>query len=203
MVDVSVLVLVSWLAAPAQTPDAQALITCEFRVFDGGNEISRQTRVIVYASGQREKGVRTDAAGRVRLGAGLYDVQAIRQRNGQVVGIRWLERLLIARYPDEEGFHLEVINFNTRYGSLELKPVDRTEYDATAFAPGDHAHPVATALPGAGYLLLVVPAGRYDVRVRAKGATGVETWLPQIDVPGGRTRLRMLRPPDGGPAGDR
>jgi hypothetical protein len=203
MFDVSVLLLVSWLAAPAQATDAQARITCEFRVFDGGDEISRETRVVVYPSGRRENGVRIDARGRARLDAGLYDVQAIRERNGQVAGIRWLEHLLIVRYPDEEDFHLEIINFNTRYGALELKQVDRTEYDAAAFAPGDHARPVATALPGAGYLLLVVPAGRYDVRVRAKSAKAVETWLPGIDVPAGRTRLRTLRPPDGGPPGDR
>ncbi len=204
MIHLSVLFLVSWLA-PVHAPRVQAAtsVTCVFRVFDGGDEISRETRVLVYPSGRKENGVRLDAQGRARLEAGLYDVQAIRERNGQVAGIRWLEHLLIARYPDEEGMHVEVINFNARYGALELRAADRNQYDAAAFAAGDHARPIATALAGTGYLLLVVPAGRYDVRVRAKGAKPVETWLPAIDVPQGRTRLRTIRPTDGAASGGR
>ncbi len=196
MTNASVLLLVSWLAAPwpAPAPQAATPITCEFRVFDGSNDISRETRVVVYESGRRENGVRLDDAGRARLPRGLYDVQVIRQRDGQVAGIQWLEHLLIERYPDEEGHHLEIINFNPRYGALELKTPDAARLEADAFAPGDRSRSVATAQAGDGYLLLVVPAGRYDVRTRPKGGSGGESWLPDIDVPAGRTRLRTIRP---------
>jgi hypothetical protein len=206
MVDVSVLFITFWLAAPspaAVATQAFGSITCEFRVFDGGNEISRETRVIVYPSGRSENGLRPDAAGRVSLAPGLYDVQAIRERGGQVAGIRRVEHLLIQRYPDEQGYHLEIINFNAQYGALELKTGGAVEYDAAAFTAGDRTRQVATALRGAGYLLFAVPAGRYDVRVKPAGASTPETWLTDIDVPQGRTRLRTFRPPDARPFGGR
>lgn len=214
MVDLTVFFVMSWLATGVQTPpaaQASTPVACEFRVFDGADEISRETRVLVYPSGRREKGLPIDAAGRVSVAPGLYDVQAVRERNGQVAGIRWLEHLLIQRYPDEEGHHLEIINFNPQYGALELRTSDEAEYDATAFSAGDSTRPVAPARRGARYLLFVVPAGRYDVRVkpgRPAGANVPETWLREIDVPAGRTRLRTIRPPgmahtaqEGGQAG--
>ncbi len=194
MVTISLFLIVSGLAAPwqATAPQPSPRITCEFRVFDGGDEVSRETRVLVYPSGRRENGVPIDASGRVPLEAGLYDVQAIRERNGQVTGIRWVEHLLIQRYPDEEGHHLEIINFNARYGALELKPGNSVEYDVAAFAAGDRTRAVATALPGVGYVLLVLPAGLYDLRIKARDASAPEKWLPEIDVPAGRTRLRTI-----------
>jgi hypothetical protein len=191
----AVFILLSVLAArPQVSPPAQASkpIQCELRVFDGSDEVTRETRVRVYPSGRKENGVPTDAAGRVQLLPGLYDVQMIRQRDGQVTGTRWIEHLLIMRYPDEEGHHLEVANFKPQYGALELKTGGQADYDADAFAAGDHSRPTATGKRGAGYVLLVVPAGRYDVRVKAASSNAPETWLTDIDIPADRTRLRTV-----------
>ncbi len=192
MATIAPLFILAWLAqTPASPPPAQP-IACEFRVFDGADEVTRETRVRVYVNGQKENGVPADAAGRVPLGPGLYDVQLIRERNGQVTAIRWIEHLLVMRYPDEEGGHLEVANFKPQYGALELRTADAAADTAEAFAPGDRTHPIASSKAGNGYLLLVVPAGRYDVRVRPTGSTAPGTWLTDVDVPAERTRLRTL-----------
>ncbi len=194
MAAITVLLVVSGLVAPWRQAQPAVPVACEFRVFDAADEISRETRVRIYPSGRRENPVRVEA-GRVSLAPGLYDVQAVRERDGRVTGMQWVEHLLIQRYPDEGGHHLEVINFKPQYGALELRTGGQGDYQATAFPAGDRARPVATGLAGAGYLLLVVPAGRYDVRVAGKGANAAEFWMPDIDVPQGRTRLRTIRPP--------
>jgi hypothetical protein len=177
---------------PAVTPQA-ARIRCEFRVFDGNDEVSSSTRVRIYDKGQRDKGISTDGSGHADLTPGVYDVQAVRERDGQVVGIRWLTGLLIQQYPDEGGSHLEVLNFKPQYGVLELRTGDG-EFDAAAFRAGERDRSVATGLRGTGYLLLVLPAGRYDVSVRTKASTAAERWITDVDVPVDRTRLRTLQP---------
>src|SRR5512144_1743275 len=96
-------------------------IRCEFRVFDGSDEVSSTTRVRIYSKGQRDNAIPTDTSGHADLATGVYDVQAVRERDGQVAGIRWLSGLLIERYPDEAGSHLEVLNFKPQYGALELR----------------------------------------------------------------------------------
>jgi hypothetical protein len=186
------LALASAAPQPAGTPQA-ARVRCEFRVFDGSDEVSSSTRVRIYDKGQRDNAIAPDASGHVDLAPGVYDVQAVRERDGQVAGIRWLTGLLIQRYPDENGSHLEVLNFKPQYGALELRTGD-ADLDAAAFRAGDRTRPVATGLRGQGYLLLVLPAGRYDVSVRAKAPNGSERWLPDVDVPVDRTRLRTLQP---------
>ncbi len=189
-----VLALSLLAAAPQTPPPAQSAppVRCEFRVFDAGDEVTAGTKIVVYGSGQRSNPIAADARGRTPLVPGLYDVQVIRERGGQVTGIRWVEHLLIQHYPDEQGRHLEVINFKPQYGALELR-TGETGDQVTAFASGDRTKPVATGRAGDGYVLVVVPAGRYDVRVQAKGSNA-ETWLPDIDVPADRTRLRTIRP---------
>lgn len=185
------------LALLAQVPspgEATSPITCEFRVFDGADEVTRETRVRVYVDGQKQDGAPTDAAGRIRLRPGLYDVQMIRERNGQVTSIRWIEHLLVMRYPDEEEGHLEVANFRPQYGALQLKIAQPSAVTADAFTAGDRGSPIAFAKSGDAYLLLVVPAGRYDVRVRPTGASAPGTWLTDLDVPADRTRVRTVGP---------
>ncbi len=63
---------------------------------------------------------------------GFYDAQAIREKRGEVAGLRWAEQLLVQRYPDEYGRHLEVINFKPGYGALQIRPAP----DAAAAAKG-------------------------------------------------------------------
>jgi hypothetical protein len=182
-----ILALLAQVGPPVQ---AAGPIQCEFRAFDGVDEVTRETRMRVYPSGLKEGGLATDPAGRVPLAPGLYDVQVLRERDGRVTAIRWIEHLLIMRYPDEAGQHLEAVNFRSQYGALELKT--SRQDDATAFAAGDRARPIATGRPGAGYMLLVVPAGRYDVRVKAATPNAPDIWLTDVDIPAGRTRLRTL-----------
>lgn len=186
------LFILAWLVQNASAPQAPRPVQCEFRAFDGADEVTRDTRITVYPNGRKEGGTPADKAGRVALLPGLYDVQVLRERDGRVVGIRWIEHLVIMRYPDEEDRHVEAVNFNPQYGALELKLANQVEYEAAAFPAGDHARPVAGSRPGDGYLLLVVPAGRYDVRVKATAPNAAETWLTDIDVPVDRTRLRTI-----------
>src|SRR5438094_639297 len=73
---------------------------------------------------------------RVTVPPGFYDAQAIRERDGRVLNIRWAERLVVMAYPDEAGHHLEVINFQNGFGALEVRARDGSVPDATLFAAG-------------------------------------------------------------------
>jgi len=187
------LFLLAWLIQAVSAPQPPQPIRCEFRAFDGADDVTRETRVRVYPNGRKDGGVQTDSSGRIALTPGLYDVQMLRERDGQVKAIRWVEHLLVARYPDEGGRHLEVTNFRPQYGALELR-APGAEYAAAAYAAGDRSRPVAGSTPGDGYLLLVVPAGRYDVRITPRSAGGTERWMTDVDIPADRTRLKTIAP---------
>ena len=107
------------IALSTAAPVAAPSLTLELRIFDGIEEVTSQTRVSVYRAGDRTDVVasRADDTGRIELNvpAGIYDVQAIRERDQRVVKIRWAERLVVMPYPDENGRHLEVINFQSEY----------------------------------------------------------------------------------------
>ena len=126
----------------------------------------------------------------------MYDVQALRTRGSGIVSIKWVERLAVVHYPDEGGRHLEVINFQPGYGALELRATGgRLEpAEVAIFMTGDRSMAVARPIAGDGYVLVVARAGRYDVRVQhaAPGAVGDTHWLLAVDVPAGRTRLKLI-----------
>jgi hypothetical protein len=173
-------------------PPSQELLTLEVRVFDQGREVTADTRVTVHVAGDRGKPV-AHAAGRpggvlMRVPRGIYDAQAIEHRHGRVINIRWAERLVVMPYGDEGGHHLQVINFATGYGALQIRsaspvhardsflllgPAGLEEY--TPVTPGKH-----------GYVLFVVPAGEYDMRVTRDERV---TWHHGIDIPLDRTRF--------------
>jgi hypothetical protein len=187
-------ILLVWAAVAAhQTADEQ--IALEIRIFDGPEEVTAESRIRIYRAGERTMPV--DAAppgpGRgvmARVPPGLYDVQAIRERQGRVVGIRWAERLVVMHYPDEAGRHLEVVNLRPGFGALQIRrPPGRTggPLRARIFAPGTR-EPAGQPAPGEEYVLFVVPAGTYDVALQD---TGEETVWSGIDVPPERTRLRL------------
>lgn len=172
-------------------------IRAEFRVFDGTSEVSSITRLRVRPSGSTETGTVVDGSDlALDLKAGIYDVQAIRQESGHVVSVRWAENLVIMAYPDEAGRHLEVINFSNQFGALQLRwsggqMPDPAGVTVTVSKPGD-AHPTpAHPLRGPGYLLLVLPAGTYDVRVA--GAGRPEVILSAIELPPDRTRMKLIQ----------
>src|SRR5829696_7373064 len=101
------------LALLAFTP-VQRSITLEVRTFDGPADVSDATRVVLRGAGGREEPVAQVSPGARRtmtVPPGIYDAQAIREQSGRVVNIRWAERLIVMPYPDEDGRHLEVVNF--------------------------------------------------------------------------------------------
>ena len=171
-----------------------APLTLELRVFNGNEDVSSQTRVTVHRAGERATSLAQLPAGTSRLTVsvppGIYDVQAIREREGRVVNIRWAERLVVMPYPDEAGQHLEVINFRNGFGALQVRGRDATTTPAVAiYAAGDRTHEVAAPAAGTGYVLFVVPAGSYDLQVRG----GLEArWHGGIEIPLDRTRLWVV-----------
>ena len=189
--------LVVTIVAPG-SPHAQPApaIRTEFRVFDGTREVSANTRLRVRPSGSSDEGRVVEGSElRLDLPPGIYDVQAVRQESGQVVGIRWAERLVIMSYPDEGGRHLEVINFTNSFGALQLRWPDRQPPDPAGIAvtvskSGEPRPTPARVITGLGYLLLVLPADTYDVRITRPGQDAI--LLSSIEVPTDRTRMKVI-----------
>lgn len=197
--------LAPWLTLPllaaslqAQTPapNPTTPVSTEFRVFDGTDEVTAITRLRVHASGTRDVPAIDASRSPVSLAPAMYDVQALRTRDSGIVSIKWVERLSVIHYPDEGGRHLEVINFQTGYGALELRAnggrLDPAE--VAMFTAGDRRIAAGRPLAGDGYVLVVARTGRYDVQVQhaARGGTGDTHWLLAVDVPAGRTRLKLI-----------
>ena len=95
-------------------------------MFDGVAEVTRETRVRLYPAGRRGTPIKltlgADRAYEADVPVGLYDVQAVRMRSGSVAGVRWVERMLVQKYPDEYGRHLQVINLREGFGALQIRP---------------------------------------------------------------------------------
>ena len=165
-------------------------LTLELRVFNGSEEVTSQSRASVHRAGQRSSPVAQLSAGFAVLTSeippDIYDVQVIREREGRVVNIRWAERLVVMPYPDEEGRHLEVINFQAGFGALEVRLPKTAPADVALYSPGDRQRPLALPSPGDGYELFVVAAGVYDLQLRVRN---VVTWQTSFEVPLDRTRL--------------
>jgi hypothetical protein len=172
-------------------------IRTEFRVFNGTTDVSGETRLRVRPSGSSETG-RVIESGQlaIDLAPGIYDVQAVRQQAGQVTNVRWAERLVIMAYPDESGRHLEVINFANDHGALQLRwPEGRAPDPAgtavTVTRSGESRPMPSRALHGLGYLLLVLPAGAYDVRITQPGREPFV--LTRVEVPADSTRMKVIQ----------
>jgi hypothetical protein len=168
-------------------------LTLELRVFDGLEDVTSQTRISVHRAGERTAPVIQLSAGRPSISAGIppgiYDVQAIRERDGRVLGIRWAQRLVVMAYPDEDGRHLEVINFQNGFGALEVRRRDRMPPEAALYSPGERTKTAAAAIPRPGCHLFVAPAGPYDLRT---GGAGQEAWHNGLELPLDRTRLWVV-----------
>jgi hypothetical protein len=181
------------LALLAGTGAPAAELTLELKAFNGADDVTQQTRMMIHRAGDRTEPVARLGGGArvlsVALPAGIYDVQAIREREGRVVTIRWALRLVVMPYPDEQGRHLEVINFQNGYGALEVRRRDHGPPDVTVYRSGDHAKPAVQPVAGAGYALFVLPAGAYDIASRQAGAV---SWETTFDVPLDRTRLLVV-----------
>lgn len=185
------------LAMALGQPANPAPLTLEIRVFAGAEEVTRETRIRVHRSGERSAAVQPaeSPAGRhvFTVPAGIYDAQAVLERDGRVVNIRWAERLIVMPYPDEDGRHLEVVNFSPGYGALQVRAARGAALPPVAlFASGDRARQAAAPVPGetgGAYALFIVPAARYDVQVRSGDRIA---WHTDLDVPLDRTRLWVI-----------
>lgn len=186
-----ILLASAWLL-PAAAP-ASAPLVLELRVFDGAEEVTPHTRITVHRAGERDEPL-AQAAGsegpiELRVPEGIYDVQAIEERGGRVGRIQWAHRLVVMPYPDESGRHLEVLNFESGYGALQVRAAGPALPVVTLHRPGGRPEAVGGPTTGTGYVLFVVPAGVYDIVVtqgeRRMRHTGIE-------VPRARTRFWMV-----------
>ena len=179
------------LAAALSLAQAAAppLLTLEIRAFKGSEDVTGATRITLHRAGDRGKPVAriapNDPRGLMRVPPGIYDAQAVHERNGRVVDIRWAERLVVMPYPDAGGHHLEVLNFATGYGALQIRRLSG-EAPAEEFALFGSGEPRPAQAGGREYTLFVVPAGTYDIQVTRGSRV---TWHHGIDVPLDRTRL--------------
>ena len=120
------LALVTAFAVQDPSPGQEKPLTLELRTFNGTDEVTAQTRATVHRAGDRGEPLThaNPANGRIEPAArppGIYDVQAIHERDGRVLNIRWANRLVLMAYPDEAGHHLEVINFKNGFGALQVR----------------------------------------------------------------------------------
>ncbi|MGH9370781.1 MAG: hypothetical protein ACRD15_04545 [Vicinamibacterales bacterium] len=169
-------------------------LTLEIRVFAGTQDVTAETRVTVHRAGERGQPIGQVAAIEpqviIKVPAGIYDAQAVRERDGRVLNIRWAQRLVVMPYPDEGGHHLEVINFAPGYGALQIRPRARESLPPgfALFTSGERGEPLPAAA-GRGYTLFVVPAGLYDIQV---GRGSQASWHTGVEVPLDRTRLWIV-----------
>ena len=189
--------------APPPPPVAgdTSTVLLELRIFDGPDDVTGETRVRLFPRGQRTNDLPTTSTPGQAITAtvpvGFYDAQAIREKRGEVAGLRWAEQLLVQRYPDEYGRHLEVINFKPGYGALQIRPAPDAAsaakgWTAVAFASGDSAgtggKEAGKAVVAGEDLLFALPGGSYDVKLTMGDKT--TQWMRDIEVPADRTRLK-------------
>jgi hypothetical protein len=181
------------VAAPGTSGAVASSLVLEVRVFDGTEEVTPHTRLTIHRAGERKESIPHTPSGDARVAlkvpAGIYDVQALHVRDGRVINIRWANRLVVMPYPDEQGHHLEVINFKNGYGALQVRASAGAPFDAVIFEAGKRQKPAGAATPGPKYSLFVVPAGLYDLQLR----TGDKlSWQNGIEVPADGTRLVLI-----------
>lgn len=194
--------------APPPPPDRQVsaqpvagdqtnTVKLELRVFDGSDDVTGECRVRLFPRGQRTNDRPTTAVPGQAITAvvpvGFYDAQAIREKKEQVVGLRWAEQLLVQRYPDEYGRHLEVINFKPGYGALQIRPAPEATaaakgWTGAAYPVGDATREVAKAVVGSDDLIFALPGGTYDIKMLM--ADKSTQWMREVEVPSDRTRLK-------------
>lgn len=170
---------------------ATRTLLLELRIFSGPEEVTAHTRVTVHRAGERDRPAAQatgSAAGiQIKLPEGIYDVQAIEERDGRVINIQWMHRVVLMPYPDEQGRHLEVLNFKSGYGALQVRGAGGLAPEVRLHKPGTQGRNGLAPISGAGYALFVLPAGAYDVTVVRDGSR--TTRHTGVEVPRDRTRL--------------
>lgn len=185
-----------WLLAFSLGIQSAPPLALDVRVFRGSTEVTRETKVTVFAAGSRTNGhdVPLTASGerQLPLQAGQYDLQLVQHQDGKVGGIAWTTLRLLVGYPGENGRHLEVLNFDKSWGAVQLRDAGATGARAPAWTARllrkDGAE-VARSVAGSGYLLLVAPAGTYDIAI-AKPGTPVR--MHDVEVKANLTSVRTF-----------
>ena len=132
---------------------APQTLALEIRVFTGAEEVTGETRISLHRAGERSAPIAQTQTQEGRhvfsVAAGLYDAQVVRERDGRVVNIRWAERLVVMPYPDENGRHLEVVNFTNGYGALQVRsPRGDGVPDVAIFTVGERSRQAAPPIAG-------------------------------------------------------
>jgi hypothetical protein len=170
-----------------------APVTLELRVFNGGDEVTRHVRATVHRAGDRGDAIAqrlpAETPIELSLAEGIYDAQVFHEQDGRVLNIRWANRLIVMRYPDEGGRHLEVINFQNGYGALQVRAGTGQPVQAVLYPAGRRDRAAAEPRTGPGYTLFVVSAGTYDLDVTLGGKT---VRHPGLEVPLDRTRFFLV-----------
>ena len=156
----SLALLVAVALASAQAPPAalarrhsrRAARTsgCSCGSSTASTDVTRETRVRLFPAGRRGTPIKltlgADRAYEADVPVGLYDVQAIRDDGGadSIAGVRWVERMLVQKYPDEYGRHLQVVNLKRRVRCAADPPRQRHRHaagwSAVATPPGVPGH---------------------------------------------------------------
>lgn len=180
------------LAFVLQTPSA-APVTLELRIFNGAEEVTRHVRTTIHRAGDRGEPVaqRNPSQTRLELSLpeGIYDAQVFHEVDGKVLNIRWANRLVVMRYPDEGGRHLEVVNFQNGFGALQVRASDGSPPQVSIHPAGRREKKAAEPHSGPGYVVFVVPAGVYDLETRQDGKAAVHRG---VEVPLDRTRFWLV-----------
>jgi hypothetical protein len=181
------------VTAPGATAAVASSLVLEVRVFNGAEEVTPQTRLTIHRAGERHESMPPtpsgDARALLKVPAGIYDVQALHLREGRVINIQWANRLVVMPYPDEQGHHLEVINFKNGYGALQVRASGGAPFEAVIYDAGKRQKPAVSVTTGHNYALFVVPAGLYDLQLRSGDKL---SWQNGIEVPLERTRLVLI-----------
>ena len=171
------------------------------RVFDGLQDITGECDVAVYPTGERDTvhapDGHDDSGHHLEVAPGFYDVQVSWRDATGAVTIDRVRHLPVLRYPDDGPYHLEIVNVQSSFGALLVRPPAEREapeqrWHVSAFLDGALGRAGFEPVHGAQRHLFILPADRYDIVAR-QGAT--ELHLGDIDVPAGRTRLALLDTP--------
>jgi hypothetical protein len=161
-----------WLAMLSMAWQAAAPLALDVRVFRGSIDVTRETNVTVFPSGARTNGqpapLVATGARQLSFPPGRYDLQLIQHQDGKVSGIAWTTLRLLAAYPGEDGPHLEVLNFDTSWGALQIReaatqPSGSGRWSARLLRKDGSE--VARGVAGDDYQVLVAPAGTYDLAI--------------------------------------
>jgi hypothetical protein len=169
----------------------------EIRVFDALEEATRDAAVRVYAAGDRSSPlpVSTEGGGyTAQVEPALYDVQVVWQPGGNIRAIRWAQALLVERYPGDAGRYIAAVNLKAGHGALQVRPLtpgDTSSWQVVAFTRGSPGREVGRVVPGNGYVLVVLPVGRYDLMVRRGGRSVL---LSDLDVQADNTKPVRVAP---------